>query len=380
MKIVFIGDNLSIHQKPLGDRLYSLLGEKYFFVGTKPLTQERINMGWYDYTKESSYAVYVTDENKEYIEKIIDEADAVIIGAAKTEWVKKRLKEGKLVFRYQERPFKRNNFLGLFNLKLLVGIFRSSIIWQRKNYHLLAASAYAYGDFALFSCFKNRAWKFGYFIEPIQTEFVQRNNEVVQISWIGRLLKYKHCEMVIEAAKFLKEQGIEAHFNIVGQGILEEEILEKIKTFALEDSISICRSKANQEIRELLKRSDIHLITSDSNEGWGVVTNEAMSAGCCVISSKQTGAAPFLIQHKKNGLLFDVKKQDQLNQLLKESVLDEALRNTLGKNAVHTMLTTWSPKNAAEKLISLVKQLIQGVNDREYLIDSQEPCSPVKRI
>lgn len=379
MKIVFIGDNLSIHQKPLGDQLFSLLGENYLFVATKPITQERINMGWKDFTQESSYAIYATEENKDYIKEKIEQADAVIIGAAKTIWVKDRIKKGKLVFKYQERPFKRTNFLEWFNPKALLGIFRSAIILQRKNYHLLAASAYAYNDFSKFLCFKNKAWKFGYFIEPIETEFFSRNNDVVLISWIGRLIKWKHCEMVIKAANFLKNQGIKAQFNIIGQGDLEEEIVSQIKSLNL-DNVSICRSKANQEVRELLKKSDIHLITSDSNEGWGVITNESMSAGCCVISSKQTGAAPFLIQHKQNGLLFDVREQEQLNQLLKETVLNRDLRNTLGKNAVETMATIWSPKNAAENLVTLVKELVQGENDIDKLIDSQEPCSPAKKI
>lgn len=376
MKIVFIGDNLSIHQKPLSDRLFSLLGKDYLFVGTKPIAQERINMGWSDYTKESLYAVYTTQENKKYIERKIDEADAVIIGAASTAWIRKRLKDGKLVFRYQERPFKRNKFFEWFNPKALVGIFRSSIIWQRKNYHLLAASAYAYNDFSRFFCFKNKAWKFGYFIEPIQTQFFCRDNNVVQVSWVGRLIKWKHCEMVIEAAKFLKDQGVAAHFNIIGQGPLEGSIISKIQDFGLKDNITLYRSKSNHDVREFLKNSDIHLITSDSNEGWGVVTNEAMSAGCCVISSKQTGAAPFLIQHKKNGLLFDVEKQDQLNNFLKEAVLDKNFRDILGSNAIKTMATTWSAQNAAEKLINLIKKLQQGISYNKALTYLQEPCSP----
>ncbi len=380
MKIVFIGDNLSIHQKPLSDKLFSLLGEGYLFVATKPMTQERIAMGWHDFTEESPYAISMTQENVNYIKEKIDNADAVIIGAAKTYWVKDRLKKGKLVFRYQERPLKHTNFVDWFNPKALFGIFKSSVIWQRKNYHLLAASAYAYNDFSKFLCFRKRAWKFGYFIEPVQTEFSSRNNEVPQVSWIGRLLKWKHCDMVIEAASFLKKQGISAHFNIIGQGIMQEAILAKIHSLELEDYITYYPSKTNQEVRDLLKKSDIHLITSDASEGWGVVTNESMSAGCCVIASKQIGAAPFLIQDKKNGLLFDVKKQDQLNELLKKAVLDKKFREEMGCCAVKTMSTTWSPQYAAEKLVDLIKQLKQGVKFNKTLVKLQEPCSPANKI
>lgn len=380
MKIVFVGDNLSIHQKPLSDKLFALLGENYLFVATKPMTQERINMGWTDFTKESPYAMYVTPENQKSIEEKIEEADAVIIGAAKTRWVKNRLQNNKLVFRYQERPFKRTTCLDWLRPKSILGIFRSSIIWQRKNYHLLAASAYAYYDFSKFFCFKNKAWKFGYFINPIQEEFFERKNEVIQISWIGRMIQSKHCEMVLNAAYFLKEQGIHARFNIIGQGKMENEMIALSQSLGVEDSISFCKSKSNQEIRDFLAHSDIHLITSDSNEGWGVVTNESMSAGCCVISSKQTGAAPFLIQHMENGLLFDVKKQDEMNSLLKTAVLNKDLRISLGKKAVETMNDVWSPGNAAEQLIQLVVQLNQGRNLPKDFANKQGPCSPAKLI
>ena len=54
----------------------------------------------------------------------------------------------------------------------------------------------------------------------------------------------------------------------------------------------------------MMRVSHNFIFTSDRGEGWGVVLSEAMANGCTVVASNKIGAAPFLVKHKKNGLLF----------------------------------------------------------------------------
>lgn len=375
MKVVFLGNNLSIHQKPLSDAMYSQLGDGYTFIATKPMDQERLDMGWKDFSNETPYVLSVTEENIDLVKDKISSADAVIIGAAKTSWIEDRLKSGKLVFRYQERPFKRNNFLGWFNLKALYSTYKTAYKWRKKNYYLLGASAYSYCDFYKLGCFRKKALKFGYFINPISNEYVERTNQIPQITWIGRHIKTKHCEMVLKSAKFLKEQSINAKFTIVGHGKLSEKLKKLCKKLDVEDVVKFIPVIPNEEIKELLLNSDVHLATSDFNEGWGVVVNESLSAGCLVIASKQMGSVPYLIEHGKNGLIFDVNKQSQLNEYLKTVVLDKNLRAKLGANAVETMKDVWSPQNTAKNLISVINKILEGefVFGKDVFV--KQPCS-----
>ena len=128
----------------------------------------------------------------------------------------------------------------------------------------------------------------------------------------------------------------------------------------------------------MLSKTDIHLITSDFNEGWGVVTNEAMSAGCCVISSKQTGAAPYLIKDGYNGLLFDVNKQEELNACLINAISNKKLRDRLGQKAIETMNNVWSPQNAANQLVNLINHLVNGEKHEWQQEVTDGPCSAIK--
>jgi hypothetical protein len=50
---------------------------------------------------------YEGDENKLLAESLLMNADVVIAGSVAQEWLKARIKAGKLIFRYAERPFKK---------------------------------------------------------------------------------------------------------------------------------------------------------------------------------------------------------------------------------------------------------------------------------
>lgn len=356
MKVVFVGDNLSIHQRALCDELYRATNEQFFFISTKPITEERLNMGWKDYSSKKKYALIYTDENKAYVKKLIRDADAVILGAARIKFVSERLKKGGLVFKYQERPFK-SGLRQFVNAKFLYSFLNTYILRQSDNYHLLAASAYCYDDLKKFHCFYNRAWKWGYFIDPICTEYVSRMNQKPQVIWVGRFLKWKHCEMAINAAKYLKEKKIAAEFLVIGSGEEQKSIVDLIIQNDVDDYVKLLGNMDNALVRSYMKNADVCLVTSDFNEGWGVVVNESLSSGCCVISSRGVGAAPYLIKENCNGLLFETLNQVDLNVKLEKAILDTDFRERLGRKAIDTMANEWSPQHAAESFVELIRFL-----------------------
>ena len=107
MKIAFVTNYYNHHQKPFADALYSMLGEDYHFIETEKITKERLDMGWGG-DERPSYILqnYLDDESRNRCQRIIDEADVVIIGSASRNLIKQRLKKGKLTFYYSERPYK----------------------------------------------------------------------------------------------------------------------------------------------------------------------------------------------------------------------------------------------------------------------------------
>ena len=53
-------------------------------------------------------------------------------------------------------------------------------------------------------------------------------------------------------------------------------------------------------------------VLASSNENWGLVINEAMSASLAVLSNLGIGANYDLIQNKDTGLIFDASKKGDL--------------------------------------------------------------------
>lgn len=375
MKIAFISDYVSIHQKSFCDEMFRCLGDDFTFIATTVIREERIKMGWVDFTSQVDYAVHASNFSEEEFRRFLEQYEVIVIGSSHKNNVQDIINK-KIVFYYQERPLKKG-VRDLLNLKRLLPLSKM-IIRQKYEPQLLAASAFAYSDYKKIGCFYGRAWKWGYFIEPITKQYIPRNNEILTILWVGRFLPLKHCEMVLKAAKEIKEKNITARFVIIGTGVEENNLKLYVEQNDLQDIVQFVGSLPNNEVRERMKRADVFLFTSDKNEGWGVVLNEAMSAGCCCIASDAIGSAPFLIVNDENGILFKCGDQASLNESLLRVIRDDEFRVMIGCNAVETMNNTWSPRNAAENLILLTQCLLSKNNAMINKLIERGPCSPCK--
>ena len=103
--------------------------------------------------------------------------------------------------------------------------------------------------------------------------------------------------------------------------------------------------------------------------------NEAMDSGCCVVSSKGPGAAPLLIEHEKNGFLFESGSVTQLHSIVSNLLSQPEQCRVIGMNAWKTITETWSPKVAAERLVALVEGLLGRRSIPDY---HHGPCSNAK--
>jgi hypothetical protein len=132
MNIVFLSNSLNHHQKPFSDEMYRILGKDYKFIETATVPEFRKRLGYksFDAEYKISYHEYSVDRN--YVQRLIDDADAVIIGSASYELIAERIKLGKIVFRISERPLKK----GLEPMKYIPRFFNWRKKWKFKNIYL----------------------------------------------------------------------------------------------------------------------------------------------------------------------------------------------------------------------------------------------------
>ena len=126
--------------------------------------------------------------------------------------------------------------------------------------------------------------------------------------WAGRVIDWKHPEAAIETAKRLKADGQDFELLIIGNGAEEEKIKKAIIENRLQNEVKMLGAMSPDMVREYMEKAQVFLFTSDRQEGWGAVLNEAMNSGCAVVASSMIGAVPYLIDNGNDGLIF--KDQD----------------------------------------------------------------------
>lgn len=372
MKIVFISNIFNHHQKFLSDYLYSLCSHHYHFIATEEMTSELRILGYNEY-KDIPYLINSYESIDSNVLQIVNDADVVIIGSAKDEWIKERIKNKKLVFRYVERPLKNGLELWKYPYRWIKWHIENP--WRAPIY-LLCASAYAAGDFKKFGLFNNRCYKWGYFPEA---KFYQNLEDLMsykdkrEILWCGRFLDWKHPDDVLKVAKELKKNGYHFHIKIIGTGKMAEVLTNMCDQMALNDCISFLGSMSPQLVRKNMEHAGIFLLTSDQKEGWGTVLNEAMNSGCAVVANEAAGATPYLICHQQNGLVYSCGSIDELYNDIVYLLCNQKEQDILGKNAYKTIQEKWNADIAAQRLVELSEQILH--NGMVTNCFSDGPCS-----
>jgi len=121
-----------------------------------------------------------------------------------------------------------------------------------------------------------------------------------------------------------------------------------------------------------MEEANIFIGTSDSNEGWGAVINEAMNAGCAIVANKKMGSVPFLIKEKYNGFIYENYKQ--LEERIKLLIKDKELRKHFSKNAYNYITEEWTSKIATENIVELFETIIKN---KEFELE-EGPASKAK--
>lgn len=384
MKFTFVSNYINHHQIPVSNALYERLGDDYRFVQTEPIEQERLQMGWQDETDIPYLLRYY--EQPEFCKKLILDSDVVVFGGTDDEsYIWERLKLGKLVIRYSERLYKTGQWKAV-SPRGLKKKYEDHTKYRNAPVYLLCAGGYVPSDFHIVKAYPDKMLKWGYFPETKQVnvdkiinrkeEYASTNNGITLL-WAGRFIDWKHPELPIELAKRLKDKGYKFRLNMIGGGDMEAEINYLIRRYELEDYVKLLGYLKPEKVREYMEEAQIYLFTSDYQEGWGAVLNEAMNSGCAVVASHAIGAVPYLLMHEKNGLVFRSEDIEDLTRQTEKLCQSYALREKLGRAAVETITSQWNAENAASRLVDMAEKLLAG---QGLIFNENGPCSKAEII
>ena len=392
--LTFYSNYFNHHQKALCDEFYRLLGDGFKFVETMPMEGFRAQMGWGEDTPSYVIRTYESDEMLKAAEILAISSDLIIMGTAPEEYCEARLKENKLTFRYSERPLKEG-FIKFFIPRLTKKYIRMHLKNRDKNIYVLGASAFTSKDFKkMFNSYPGKCYKFGYF--PVHKEYdidelMQKKHSLAgntpTILWLGRMLKLKKPDLMVMAARQLKDLGYDFKLHMVGEGEMRPVCEKMVKDFDLTDRVTFEDFLSPDGARDKMADYQIYVMTSNKLEGWGSVIYEGLNAGCAVVASHICGATPWLVENEKCGLVFKSGDVKSLTSQLKKLLDNKELIDEYGREAYNKMHSTWNPKNAAESVLKLATGLLEagadGINIKEpvkeYTIASG-PCSYAEEL
>ena len=172
----------------------------------------------------------------------------------------------------------------------------------------------------------------------------KKENEKIQMAYVGRLAKLKGVDVLIDAMKILCENDKELKLSIVGNGEEEENLKKQVEELKISDNIEFLGRK--KDVLPILDSSDIFIYPSICDEGFGISVIEAMSRGCIPITFEK-GGLPEIITNRKNGILVKEVNSKELAKWIqyvislddneKEKIRQEAIKRANDFNLENTI-------------------------------------------
>lgn len=385
MRLTIVSNYINHHQIPMANVLYQRLGAGFAFIQTSPMEEDRVKMGWGSEVNAIPYLMLFYKESEQCAKWIMD-SDVVVFGGVEDEsYIKPRLNAGKIVIRASERLYREGQWKSI-SPRGRKKKYEDHTQYANAPVYLLCHGAYVASDFALVHAYPEKKFVWGYFpavntydldrLFEGKRHLNQSGKSEIRILWAGRFLKLKHPEYAIKAARFLEQQNICFHLDMVGDGELAGTLLELVRNWHLEHRVTFHGFQPPQEVRRFMEEAEIFLFTSNYLEGWGAVLNESMNSACAVVAGSGIGAVPFLIKHRNNGLVYKTGHYHEFQEQVLTLCQNEELRRKLGTSAYHTIVKLWNPKEAADRLYRFCEGLIEG----HVVPEKEGPLSPAPLI
>jgi phosphatidylinositol alpha-1,6-mannosyltransferase len=192
-------------------------------------------------------------------------------------------------------------------------------------------------------------------IEELKKRYNLANKTVLLT--VGRLVRRKGVDMVLEALNLAKNELTSLVFVIIGQGEEEAYLKLKISHLGLGDHVLILKNIDDEEKMNWYKLADIFIMTArqigPDYEGFGIVYLEAGLAGKPVIAGNSGGVGD-AVADNINGLLVNPIRPEEIKEAIIKLAKYPAIRNRLGDEGRRRALEDFNWQGQAEKIFKFL--------------------------
>jgi glycosyltransferase involved in cell wall biosynthesis len=179
---------------------------------------------------------------------------------------------------------------------------------------------------------------------------------------VGRLKKYKATDHLLQAARKLKDRGVEFATVIVGDGDDKPRLDALVAKLGLGDAVRFTGFIPEAEKVNWYRRAAA-LAENSAKEGWGLIVMEANACGTPTVVARSPG----LVDSSRdgvNGLMYDYGDVPALAEKLERLLTDDALRTRLGQQAIE-WARQWTWDGAADAMERTIEKTVSEATNQQ---------------
>ena len=199
--------------------------------------------------------------------------------------------------------------------------------------------------------------------EKIREKLGLKDKKVVL--YVGRLIKLKGVNYLIESFAKLSRKMENAVLVIVGEGKRKEELQLLVKELEIEDKVYFTGNIDNDLLGGYYLLSNVFVLPSITTyfaDACPLVVNEAMYFGRPVITSDAVGTT-FMIKNGENGYVIPERDVDSLCEAIYKVLSDPQLEEKMGKNSEQLIEEGFRYENMIEGFNKAIKYVEKQIHD-----------------
>ena len=196
--------------------------------------------------------------------------------------------------------------------------------------------------------------------KPMNTKSVRQQfglGDEPCVLFVGSLIPRKGLPYLVEAAKKVVKNQVDAKFLIVGDGPLRDQLSNSVKTANLLGNFLFLGNLKNYELPKIYNCADVFVLPS-IQEGQGIVLLEAQASGKPVVAF-DIGGVNEAVQNQETGLLVELGKVDALADALIKLLTDKALREKMGSNGLRHVTENYTWDICAQKMLQVYHEALK---------------------
>lgn len=174
------------------------------------------------------------------------------------------------------------------------------------------------------------------------------------IGAMGRFVKKKGFEQLLEAFSLLRKQGVPFHGLIGGAGEEESALRRRLNELSLQDQVEIVGWVADK--KRFFESIDLFVLPS-LHEPFGIVLLEAFMSGVPVITTDAEGPAQ-IVSNGKDALLVGRSDPGAMAMAISRLLVDPALAASLASEAWETVSKTYAAEVVSTKIEKALSVLV----------------------